>query len=81
MSNCLFESTLQQIEIECECTPKYFVDTVEGFEACEGKKKKCMNKMMGEMGDYRTVLDKGKVKVCLLSSKYQSYIVDPEQQI
>ncbi len=70
MSNCLFESTLQQIERECNCTPKYYVDTVEGFEACEGKKKKCMNKMLGEMGDYRTVLDKEEVKVRLFLFDY-----------
>jgi hypothetical protein len=38
MSNCLFEATLQQIEADCGCTPKYFVDIAEGFEACEGKK-------------------------------------------
>jgi hypothetical protein len=37
MSNCLFEATLQQIEADCGCTPKYFVDIAEGFEACEGK--------------------------------------------
>jgi hypothetical protein len=63
MSNCLFEATLQQIELDCECTPKYFVDTVQGFEACEGKKKKCMAKLMGAMGDYRSVKDNGEVKV------------------
>ncbi len=44
-------------------TPKYFVDTVQGFEACEGKKKKCMAKLMGAMGDYRSVKDNGEVKV------------------
>ena len=63
MSNCLFEATLQQIELDCGCTPKYFVDTVQGFEACEGKKKKCMAKLMGAMGDYRSVKDNGEVKV------------------
>lgn len=63
MSNCLFEATLQKIEEDCICTPKYFVDIVEGFEPCEGKKKQCMNLLMAEMGDQRSVLDHGELKV------------------
>jgi hypothetical protein len=64
MSNCLFEAALQQIEVQCNCTPKYFVGTtVEDVEACEGNKKKCMNDLLGEMGDFRTVLDEDTVKV------------------
>ena len=65
MSNCLFEAALQQIEIQCNCTPKYFVGTVEGVEACEGKKKKCMNDLLGEMGDFRFILDGETIKVSL----------------
>jgi hypothetical protein len=36
MSNCLFEAALQKIEADCGCTPKYFVDLSDGYEACEG---------------------------------------------
>ena len=64
MSNCLFEATLQKIEKDCNCTPKYFVDIVEGFEPCEGKQKQCMNIHMAEMGDQRSVWDNGDYKVC-----------------
>lgn len=63
MSNCLFEATLQHVERLCNCTPKYFVDIVEGFEACEGKQKKCMNRLMTEIGDQRIIVDAGEVKV------------------
>ena len=63
MSNCLFEATLQEVEHQCNCTPKYYVDIAEGYEACEGKQKKCMNQLMTEMGDKRNVIDRGEVKV------------------
>lgn len=66
MTNCLFEATLQEIEKECNCTPKYFMDTVEGFSACEGKQKKCMNQLMTEMGDKREIIDDGEEKVGLI---------------
>jgi len=63
MSNCLFEATLQEVEKVCNCTLKYFVDISEGYEACEGKQRKCMNQLMVEMGDKREVVDRGKVLV------------------
>ena len=62
MSNCLFEATLQEVEKQCNCSPKYFTD-ISGYEACEGKAKKCMNLLMVEMGDKRTVVDGAEVKV------------------
>jgi hypothetical protein len=37
MSNCLLEATLQKIESDCKCTPKFFMTTVTGYEPCEGK--------------------------------------------
>ena len=43
MSNCLFEATLQKIEHDCGCTPKNFIDVIEGYEICAGEAKKCMN--------------------------------------
>jgi hypothetical protein len=43
MSNCLFEATLQQIEME-------------GFDPCEGTQKQCMNLLMAEMGDQGSIL-------------------------
>ncbi len=73
MSNCLFEATLQKIEEECNCTPKYFVDIVDGYEACEGKLKQCMNLFMAEMGDQRDVLDRGELKPCLAACVDQQY--------
>jgi len=63
MSNCLFEATLQHVERTCNCTPKYFADIIEGFEACEGKQKKCMNAHMADMGEQRNIVDRGEVKV------------------
>ena len=63
MTNCLFEATLQKIEADCGCTPKYFTDIVEGWEACEGPQKQCMNNLIAEMGEVRTILDSGRTKV------------------
>ena len=63
MSNCLFEATFQEVEKVCNCTLKYFVDISEGYEACEGKQRKCMNQLMVEMGDKREVVDRGRVMV------------------
>ena len=65
MSNCLFEATLQEIEKVCNCTLKYYVDIAEGYEACEGRQRKCMNRLMVGMGDKREVVDRGEVKVGL----------------
>lgn len=73
MSNCLFEATLQKIEEECNCTPKYFVDIVDGYDACEGNLKQCMNLYMAEMGDQRDVLDRGELKPCLAACTDQQY--------
>ena len=66
MSNCLFEATLQEIEKICNCTLKYYVDISEGYEACEGRQRKCMNRLMVEMGDKREVVDHGVIKVHLV---------------
>jgi hypothetical protein len=65
MTNCLFEATLQKIERECNCTPKYFIDVAKGYEACEGKAKKCMTKLTNEMGSVRMIDDAGATKECL----------------
>ena len=62
MSNCLFEATLQSIERECGCTPKYYIELSE-FEACEGRHKKCMQQELTNMGDERHILHDGVLKV------------------
>ena len=51
ISNCLFEATLQEIEHVCGCTLQNFVDVVDGFEACDGQKKECMDELM--QGQYK----------------------------
>jgi hypothetical protein len=61
MSNCLFEATLQEVEKLCNCSPKYYVE-ISGYNACEGKSKKCMNQLMVEMGDKRDVVDGDEIK-------------------
>ena len=63
MSNCLLEATLQKIESDCKCTPKFFMTTVTGFEPCEGRQKKCMNAHMADMGEQRNIVDRGENKV------------------
>jgi len=63
MSNCLFEATLQAVEEICNCTPKIYLGIVEGYEACEGSAKKCMNQLILEMGDKRSIMDRGKFLV------------------
>ena len=63
MSNCLLEATLQKIESDCKCTPKFFMTFVTGFEPCEGQQKKCMNVHMADMGEQRSITDRGILKV------------------
>ena len=75
MSNCLFEATLQRIEIECNCVPRYFSDVVPETEVCQGQKTLCMKKLLDVMGDYRTVFENGIEKVCLANCIDQKYDV------
>ena len=65
MSNCLLEATLQQIESKCDCTPNFFRTAFKEFDVCEGKQKKCMNELMADMGEQRTIDDRGEIKVIL----------------
>jgi len=55
MSNCLFEATLQKIEAECGCTQKNFIEVVEGYPACTGAQKQCMNKLLDDIGSERYI--------------------------
>ncbi len=75
MTNCLFESTIQKIETDCQCTPKSYLHISPDMEVCEGKKKKCMNKLKHNMGDYRFVVDRGETKVCLAACIDQQHKV------
>ena len=75
MSNCLFEATLQRIEKECNCVPRYFSDVVPEIDVCQGQKTLCMKKLLDVMGDYRTVLENGIKKVCLANCIDQKYDV------
>ncbi len=65
MSNCLFESTLQNIEATCKCVDKYFTDLIKDRPVCSGLKKLCMKNMKQHMGDTRTIWDRGERKVYL----------------
>ena len=67
MSNCLFEATLQQIEVDCQCVPRYFADQAPGVEICVGKSKSCMVRLKRLMGDERFIMDNGIKKVKLIS--------------
>lgn len=53
MSNCLFEATLQEIEAQCQCTPKNFMKISDDYDTCTGEGKECMNQLMLEIGDFR----------------------------
>ncbi len=75
MTNCLFESTLQKIEHDCNCTPKTYLYLKPNMEVCEGKQKKCMNKLKHNMGDYRHIVDRGETKVCLAACIDQQHKV------
>ena len=75
MSNCLFEATLQRIEKECNCVPRYFSDVVPELEVCQGQRTSCMNKFFDLMGDDRTVFENGIEKVCLANCIDQKYDV------
>jgi hypothetical protein len=63
ISNCLFEATLQQIEEECNCVPKYFLDVIVDVPVCNGETIKCMNRLKAVMGDHRYINDTGVRKV------------------
>ena len=63
MSNCLFEATLQNIEEECKCVPRYFAEEAPGVEICMGKSKLCMGRLNKLMGDDRFIYDNGTKKV------------------
>ena len=65
MSNCLFEATLQRIEKQCKCVPRYFSDEAPEIEVCQGLGISCMNDLLDVMGDNRTVFDNGMEMVCL----------------
>jgi len=68
MSNCIFEATLQQIELKCKCIPKYYLEVSENSEVCEGAQKSCMMKELLDMGETRTILDDGLQKVIIKKS-------------
>ncbi|TRY75809.1 hypothetical protein TCAL_07005 [Tigriopus californicus] len=73
MSNCLFEATLQKIEETCGCTPVKYIDVVEGFEACEGAEKECMNNLINFMGQERWIEDGDEIKECLAACQDQKH--------
>ena len=75
MSNCLFEATLQRIEKECNCVPRYFASEVPEIEICQGQSVLCMKELLDLIGDNRTVLDNGIEKVCLANCIDQKYDV------
>ena len=75
MSNCMFEATLQRIETECNCVPRYFSSIVPEIEVCQGQRISCMKKLLDVVGDYRTVFDNGVEKVCLANCIDQKYDV------
>lgn len=73
MSNCLFEATLQKVEETCQCTPVKYIDVVEGFNACEGAQKECMNDLINFMGQERWIEDGTEVKECLAACQDQKH--------
>ena len=75
MRNCLFEATVQKIERECNCTPKNFLFLKPEVPVCEGRSKKCMNKLKHSMGEERYIMDRGEWKVCLAACIDQTHDV------
>ena len=73
MSNCLFEASLQMIEKQCKCVPRYFADEAPEIEVCQGLGISCMNDLLNVMGDNRTVFDNGMEMVCLANCIDQKY--------
>jgi hypothetical protein len=43
--------------------------TVTGYEPCEGTQKKCMNHHMADMGEQRSIIDNGELKVRIITFK------------
>ena len=75
MSNCLFEASLQMIEKQCKCVPRYFADEAPEIEVCQGLGISCMKDLLDVMGDNRTVFDNGMEMVCLANCIDQKYDV------
>lgn len=75
MTNCLFEATLQKIEFDCGCTPKNFIEVVSGYKACTGEQKECMNNLMEQIGDVKSIDDDGEQKECLAVCQDQKHSI------
>ena len=60
ISNCLFEATLQKIEVDCQCVPAYFQDTVPNVPVCIGASINCMKQLKAEMGSIKHIMDRGR---------------------
>ena len=73
MSNCLFEATLQKIEQVCNCTPKNFIKVTETYSSCIGDKKKCMNDILDDIGNVRSIDDNGEIKECYATCQDQKH--------
>ena len=65
ISNCLFEAAYEKILEECQCTPYFHWGGQYDF--CRGNSLKCMNHILGKLGQYNHVGG----KPCLASCEDQ----------
>jgi hypothetical protein len=54
------------------------IDIAKGYDACEGKKKKCMNHFLTQIGDKRFIQHDGETKV-IFDCSIEILLVSPEQ--
>ena len=80
ISNCLFQAAYEKILEECQCTPYFHWGG--DFDFCRGKSLKCMNHVLGKIGQYNHVDGKPclascedqKNSVSITTSRYELYI-------
>ena len=59
ISNCMYEATLQRIEVDCQCVPSYFQDMRPNVSVCTGSSINCMKQLKAEMGSIKYIMDRG----------------------
>ena len=64
ISNCLFQAAYEKILEECRCTPYFHWGDLPFDDFCRGKSLKCMNSILGRIGQYNRVDGKPCLAAC-----------------
>eukprot|EP00093_Oithona_nana_P005762 05762.XXX_302077_297100_1 [CDS] Oithona nana genome sequencing. len=64
ISNCLFQAAYEKILEECKCTPYFHWGNLPFDEFCRGETLKCMNEILGRIGQFNVVEGKPCLAAC-----------------